>query len=32
MLTEKQFLFLREVTLQLHHAVNAIETFKTLQS
>ena len=30
--TEKQFLFLREVALQLHHAVNAIETFKTLQS
>ena len=32
MLTEKQFLFLREAALQLRHAVDAIETFKKLQA
>jgi hypothetical protein len=32
LLTEKQFVFLREAVLQLHHAVDAIETFKKLQS
>jgi hypothetical protein len=32
MLAEKQFLFLREASVQLRHAVDASETFKKLQA